>query len=152
MEAAGIYAQEAPYLDRYVQLGIASGRLLNLSFPRSPDDKAEPTHDLLNRIQRYLEGTQDSFTDVEVALTVPTDQRAVLEALRNVPYGEQVSVERLTAMTPDRDPDSEPDRELTRTALAENPVPLVIADHRVRDGPSAAPPDVEQKLRALENL
>ncbi|MFB6185175.1 MAG: methylated-DNA--[protein]-cysteine S-methyltransferase, partial [Haloarculaceae archaeon] len=25
-------------------------------------------------------------------------------------------------------------------------------DHRVRDGPSAAPPAVEQKLRAVEGL
>lgn len=152
MEAAGIYAQEAPYLDRYVQLGIASGKLINVTFPRTPDEHAEPVHDLLDRIQRYLEGAEDSFTDVEIALTVPTDHRAVLEALRNVPYGEQISVERLTAMTPDRDPESEPDRELTRTALAENPVPIIIPDHRVRDGPSAAPPDVEQKLRTLENL
>lgn len=152
MEAAGIYAQEAPYLDRYVQLGIASGKLINVTFPRTPDENADPVHDLLDRIQRYLEGAEDSFTDVEIALTVPTDHRAVLEALRNIPYGEQISVERLTAMTPDRDPESEPDRELTRTALAENPVPIIIPDHRVRDGPSAAPPDVEQKLRTLENL
>jgi methylated-DNA-[protein]-cysteine S-methyltransferase len=39
-----------------------------------------------------------------------------------------------------------------REALAANPVPLLIPDHRVRDGPSGAPPPVEQKLRAVEGL
>ena len=50
------------------------------------------------------------------------------------------------------DPEDDTDRTLVRTALAENPVPLLVPDHRVRDGPSAAPPDVEQKLRSLEGL
>lgn len=152
MDEAGIYARESPYLDRFVQIGVASGRLINVTFPRTPDNEATPDHDILDRIDRYLDGNPESFDDVQVALTVPTDQRAILETLRKVPYGEQISVDRLTAMTPDLDPDDENDIELARRALANNPVPLIIPDHRVRDAPSAAPPGVEQKLRSLERL
>lgn len=152
MEAAGIYARESPYLDRVVQLGIAGAKVISVSFPRSPDEDATPDHDLLDRIDRYLEGSRDDFEDVEVALTAPTDQRAVLEAVRDIPYGEQVSVESLARRTPGLDPDDDEDLELVRAALAANPAPLLIPDHRVRDGPSAAPPDVEQKLRSIEGL
>ena len=151
-EAPGVFAIQSAYLDRFVQVGAASGKVLSVSFPRAAEEDAGTEHPLLDRIERYLEGERDGFADVDVGLTVPTDQRHVLEALRNVGYAEQVSVEKLTAMTPDLDPDEEADQELVRTALAENPIPLVIPDHRVRDGPSGAPPDVEQKLRSLEGL
>ena len=151
-EVPGIYARESPYLERFVQVGAVGGKVLAVSFPTNPDGDAGTEYALLDRIERYLDGAKDDFGDVDVGLTVPTDQRNVLVALRDVPYGKQVSVERLTAMTPGLDADEEPDQELVRTALAENPVPLVVPDHRVRDGPSGAPPDVEQKLRSLEGL
>lgn len=152
MENAGIYAWSSTYLDRYVQLGIAGDRVISVSFPTVPDEDADPEHELLKRIQRYLEGTQDDFSDIEIGLTVPTDERAVLETLRQIHYGNQVRVSELTAMVPDLDPESEEDIELVRHTLAENPSPLILPDHRVRDGPSAAPPEVEQKLRSLEGL
>lgn len=151
MEAAGIYAREYEYLDRYVQVGIASGRVISVSFPREPED-VEPDHEILDRIQRYLEGARDDFADVEIALMVPTERRTVLETLRSVPYGEQISVERLARRLPNVNADDESDLDRVREALAENPTPLLIPDHRVRDGASAAPPDVEQKLRSLEGL
>lgn len=150
---AGIYARESPYLDRYVQLGAASGRVLSVSFPETPEADAETEHPVLEQIFEYLDGLEEvDFEEVQVALTVPTDQRAVLEQVRGIPYGEQVRVEALARMTPDLDPDDEDDIILVRTALDENPAPLLIPDHRVRDGPSAAPPPVEQKLRSLEGL
>ena len=149
---AGIHARESEYLGRFVQLGVAGGKVVSVSFPAAADDGATPDHPLLDRVFRYLEGKADGFEDVEVGLTVPTDQRAVLEALRGVGYGEQVSVEKLARMTADLDPDDEDDRELVRVALSGNPVPLLLADHRVRDGPSGAPPEVEQRLRSLEGL
>lgn len=150
-EVAGIYARESSYLGRYVQIGIASERVLSVSFPVRPDD-AEPDHALLERIFEYLEGTRDEFADVDIALTVSTDQRAVLEAVREIPYGEQRPVEHLAGRIADFDADTDTDRDRVRTALDENPLPLLIPDHRVRDGPSAAPPKVEQKLRSLERL
>ncbi|MFC7235716.1 MGMT family protein [Halosegnis marinus] len=152
MEDAGIYAREATYLDRYVQFGHASGKLLSVSFPTEPDDNAEPEHPLLDRIGAYLEGASDDFDDVEVALTLPTDRRGVLESLRQVPYGENVTVAELARMTAGLVDGEADDHQLVREALAANPAPLVVGDHRVRDGPSAAPPEVEQRLRSLEGL
>ncbi len=151
-EEAGIYARESPYLGRTVQVGYASGKVLRVTFPAEPDDEAEPAHPLLDRIFAYLEGERDGFEDVPVALTLPTDRRAVLEAVRQVSYGEEVDVETLARMTPDLDAEAEDDQRLVREALASNPAPLVIPDHRVRNGPSAAPPEVEQRLRSLEGL
>lgn len=149
---AGIYARELTNLDRQVQIGIAGERVLAVSFPETPDEKAESDHGLLDRIETYLGGEPDDFSDVIVALTVPTDRRGVLEALQEVPYGEEVSVEQLTRMTPGLDADDESDRRLVRMALEENPAPLLIPDHRVRDGPGSAPRDVTQRLREIEGL
>jgi methylated-DNA-[protein]-cysteine S-methyltransferase len=149
---AGIYAREAPYLDRFVQIGVASGRVISLSFPTDPPPDADEAHDVLDRIDAYLDGEAVSFRETEVALTMATEQRDILERLRSVPYGEGVTVEGLARMTPGLDPDSDDDRGVVRTALAENPVPLLVPDHRVRDGPSTAPPPVEQKLRSIEGL
>ncbi|WP_254838715.1 MGMT family protein [Natronomonas marina] len=149
---AGIYARESAYLERYVQVGVASARVLSVSFPATPEEDAGTELALLDRIDAYLEGEAADFSDVDVAMTMPTDQRAVLETVREVPYGQQVSVSELAGMTPELDADAEGAHQLVRTALAENPAPLVVPDHRVRDGPSAAPPPVEQRLRSLEGL
>jgi methylated-DNA-[protein]-cysteine S-methyltransferase len=151
-EVAGIYARESGYLDRCVQVGVASDRVVSVSFPRSLASEATPDHEVIDRIFEYLEGDRDEFTDVEIGLTVPTDQRSVLEAVREIPYGTQTSVEQLTGRVADFDPADDDDRDRIRTALDENPIPVIIPDHRVRDGPSAAPPKVEQKLRSLEGL
>lgn len=149
---AGIYAREAPYLDCHVQLGIAAGQVISVTFPTEPDDGAAEEHELLDRVEAYLEGAREDFADVEVALTVPTERRGVLDTLRSVGYGENCTVARLARMAPGLDDGDEEDLQLVRTTLDENPVPLVIPDHRVRDGPSAAPPEVEQRLRSLEGL
>lgn len=149
---AGIYARESTYLDCTVQVGLAQERVIAVSFPAEPADEAESEHGLLDRIEAYLEGETDGFGDVTVALTMATDQRAVLESVREIPYGEQVNVQRLARMTPGLDSEEADDRGLVREALADNPVPLFVPDHRVRDGPSGAPAPVEQKLRAVEGL
>jgi len=146
--AAGIFARESPYLDRSVQFGVAGERVISVSFPWEADDETGSAHDLLDRIDAYLQGERETFADVTVALTVPTDRRAVLETVGEIPHGDQASVEQLARMTPE----DEGDAALIRETLADNPVPLLIPDHRVRDGPSGAPADVEQKLRAVEGL
>jgi len=149
---AGIYARESTYLDSYVQFGEAQTRVISVSFPKTPDAGADGDHALLDRIDEYLDGVAVDFSDVTVALTVPTDRRKLLETVREVPYGEEVSLEELVRMTPGMDPDDEEAGRVARSALADNPAPLLIPDHRVRDGPSAAPADVEQKLRKVEGL
>jgi len=150
-DEAGIFARESAYLDRYVQFGEAQGRVISVSFPREPPDDAGDDHPLLDRIEAYLEGATADFDDVTVALTVPTDQRTVLEAVREIPYGENANCGQLARMA-GLDSDDSDDVRLVRTALAENPAPLLIPDHRVRDGPSGAPAEVEQRLRSLEQL
>jgi methylated-DNA-[protein]-cysteine S-methyltransferase len=148
MESAGIYARESEFLERYVQIGVAQGRLISLSFPHEADAGAGSEHDLLDRIEAYLDGTEDDFFDVAVALTLPTDRRDVLEGLRKVPYGERISIPRLARLA-GLDDEDESDVELVESALRENSVPLVIPDHRV-EGPGATPDEVARRLRALE--
>lgn len=152
MPPSGIYARHFPALDRYVQLGIASRRVLSVSFPSTAESDARTDHELLDRITGYLDGNHESFQDVNVALTIPTTQRSVLETLRSIPYGEQVSIDQLVGMTPNLDPETPDDHETVRQALTANPTPLLIADHRVTDGPSAAPSDVRAYLQDLEDI
>jgi len=149
---AGIYAAASAYLDRFVQFGEAGDRIISVSFPTQPDEDSSDTHPLLDRIEEYLAGTRDDFEDVTVGLTVPTDQRAVLESVQTLGYGEEATVAQIAAMTPELSAEEQADLTAVREALDANPVPLLIPDHRVRDGPSGAPPAVEQKLRAVEGL
>lgn len=151
-DIAGIYARESSHLDRYVQLGVAQGRVISVSFPAVPPDESARDHELLDRIQEYLRGREDDFSDVTVALTLPTEQRKTLEQVQQIPYGEQITVEQLGRMTSGFDADSTDDLLGVREALSENPVPLFVPDHRVRDGPSGAPGVVEQRLRSVEGL
>lgn len=151
-ENAGIYAREIPQLGRYVQFGIAGDRVISVSFPESPDEDAENEHDILDQVAMYFEGERVELDTIPVGLTVPTDQRTVLETLRSVPYGEDISVEQLARMTPGLDPEETDDINLVRDTLSNNPLALLVPDHRVGDGPSGAPHAVEQKMRALEGL
>jgi methylated-DNA-[protein]-cysteine S-methyltransferase len=147
----GIFARESSYLGTWVQLGVASQQLVQVTFPPDPEDDASSSHELLDRIFAYLEGEREAFNNVEIALTVPTDHRAILTATREIPYGSQTTVEGLVGMA-GLDRHDEEAIDSARAALAENPIPLIIPDHRVRDGPSGAPPEVEQRLRSLEGL
>ena len=144
----GIYARESPRLGRAVQVGVAGDRVISVSFPEAVPDDAGPDHPLLDRVFDYLDGAEDHFDDVTVALTVPTDQRTVLDAVRNVPYGETVDVARVARLA-GLDDEDEDDLTAVREALRANPVPLVIPDHRV-SGPGATPAEVAERLRDLE--
>jgi methylated-DNA-[protein]-cysteine S-methyltransferase len=146
----GIFARESQRLGRAIQFGLASGRVISVSFPESPPPDSSPDHPLLDRVFAYLDGESDHFDDVEVALTVPTDQRRVLDAVRKLPYGETVTLERVARLAGLDDEDEE-DRETVQTALRENPVPLFVPDHRVRDAPGATPADVARLLRQIES-
>jgi methylated-DNA-[protein]-cysteine S-methyltransferase len=151
-ETAGIYARESGFLDRYVQLGMAQRRVISVDFPTRIEDDVEPDHELLDRIDAYLQGDEDNFADVTVAMTMPTTESEVLEKVREVPYGENATVRQVTMMVPGRDPEEESDLTAVREALASNQTPIFVPTHRVRDGPSGMPADVESKLRSLEGL
>jgi methylated-DNA-[protein]-cysteine S-methyltransferase len=144
---AGVFARQ--FEECVVELGVASGRVVGVSFPETVPDDAVTDHPLLDRIGAYLAGEEDHFDDVGVALTVPTAQRSILEAVRNVPYGETVSVSRLVRLAGLDDEDDD-DLATVETALRENPVPLFVPDHRI-EGPGATPPEVVRLLRSVES-
>jgi methylated-DNA-[protein]-cysteine S-methyltransferase len=148
---SGVFAREFETLGRAVEVGFAGGRVISVSFPATVPDDAAEDHELLDRIESYLRGERDEFAEVPVGLTVPTDRRDVLEALRTVPYGEEVSVSRLTRLAA-LDADDPEDLDLVTSALAENPIPLLLPDHRVQGGPYAAPGDVRSAMRRVEGL
>ena len=148
---SGVFAREFEALDRAVEVGFAGGRVISVSFPAEVPADAEPDHELLDRIGDYVRGERDEFAEVAVGLTVPTDRRDVLEALRTIPYGEEVSVSRLTSLAA-LDADDPDDLELVTSALDENPVPVLFPDHRVQGGPYATPGDVRNALRRAEGL
>lgn len=147
----GVYARHSERLGRYVEVGTASGRVVAVSFPETAPADATTEGAVLSRVFDYLDGEEDDFRDVTVALTVPTDQRAVLEATRNVPYGRSVRPRRVAKMAAGIDPEDDDDRRTVRTALRENPAPVFVPDHRVEtDG--ATPRAVADRLRELEGI
>ena len=146
----GIYAQRFDELDTIIQLGVASGQVIDVSFPDTAPDDATTDHEVFTLINDYLDGDRLALTDVEIALTVPTDHRQVLDALQNVSAGNTVTVSRLARLA-GIDEDSEEDQAAIQDALQANPVPLLIPDHRVHDAQGATPPDVATTLRDLED-
>ncbi|XVH30632.1 MGMT family protein [Haloferacaceae archaeon DSL9] len=149
MEETGIYARESAELGRAVQLGIASGRVLSVSFPASIPADAEESHPLLDRVFAYLDGAADDFADVQLALTVPTETRRVLEAVRKVPYGETASLSQVTTLA-GLDANEPDDLDRVDAALAANPLPVFIPDHRIRRESGATPSEIAEALRRLE--
>jgi methylated-DNA-[protein]-cysteine S-methyltransferase len=149
MDDAGIYAREFEPLGRAVELGVASGKVVGVSFPETAPADAEYNHPLLDRIDEYLAGSADHFDDVPVALTVPTDQRRVLDAVRKLPHGETVRRSRVANLA-GLDGDDDDNLRLVEEALRENPVPLFVPDHRVEGVRGATPSAVAEALRRLE--
>lgn len=144
-----MYARESERLGRAVQIGVAGGRVISVSFPESPPADAAADHPLLDRAFDYLDGAEDHFDDAPVALTVPTERRRALEAVRKIPHGETVAVDRVVGLA-GLDAESEEDVATVRGALAENPVPLFVPDHRVEGSAGATPREVAERLRAIE--
>lgn len=149
MEDAGIYARESDALGRPVQIAVASSQVIDVSFPEAIPADAEPNHPILDRLFDYLDGAEDDFADVEIAITVPTDQRAVLDAVCQIPYGETGNTVQVAHMA-NLNPDDEDDAGTVRRALRANPVPIFVPDHRVDDAPGATPSDVAATLRRVE--
>jgi len=149
MEDAGIYARESDVLGRPVQIAVASSQVIDVSFPEGIPPDAEPEHPILDRVSGYLDGAEDNFEDMEVAITVPTDQRQVLDAVCQIPYGETGNTRQVAHMA-NLNPGDEEDAQTVRAALRANPVPIFVPDHRVEDAPGATPADVASTLRRVE--
>jgi len=147
----GVFTREYDALDRAVEVGFASGRVISVSFPSTPSADADAENELLDRIGAYLAGDAEGFDEFDAALTLDTDERDVLDALRRVDHGETVSRSQLIR-TVGKDPDDRADVEFVDGALRSNPVPLLIPDHRVDGGPYATPRSVRRRFRAVEGL
>lgn len=148
---SGVFARQYDAIGRAVEVGFAGGKLIAVSFPADVPDDADADHPVLDRIGDHLAGGDERFDDVEIGLTVPTDDRRVLEALRELPPGESSSVSRLTRLA-GLDDDDAADLESVTQALRENPLPIVLPDHRVEGGPYATPGEVRSTLRRVEGL
>ena len=147
------YARYYPYLEMFVEVTMDDVTITAIRFMEESTDTAGDEHEILDRIEDYLSGTvEDDFKDVQIALPGSEELRAVLSALRAIPYGQNASVESLARDLDEFDANQSKDHERIRAILDQNPIPLIIPDHRVRDGPSAAPPEVEQRLRSLEKI
>lgn len=152
MSGTGIFARDVTELDGAVQVGIANGRVISVSFPEAPEPDAKPAHAVLDWIEEYLAGTRTDVTEIETGLTVPTDQRTVLETVRKIPYGESLDLQRVVARSPGLDPDDSANLDVAREALAANPIPLFVPDHRVEGVGGGAPPAVRVVFRSVEGL
>ncbi|MCL9815469.1 MGMT family protein [Natronocalculus amylovorans] len=149
MDDAGIYARPIEDLDRVLQIGVAGSQLISVSFPTTVPADAGSTHEFLDIIETALSGESEQLGTIPVALTIPTEQRGVLETLRDVPAGRTITTDRL-AQFAGLDPSADGVHRTVQDALRANPVPYVIPDHRVRDGQGATPPAVAAALRRRE--
>lgn len=79
------------------------------------------------KIKKYYSGIPIDFSDIQVDLTaLSCFYRAILQALRGVPYGQTVSYSQLAARA------GYPAAiRATANAVAANPLPLIIPCHRV---------------------
>lgn len=144
-----IAARQIDELDSVVQVGVAGDRVVGVAFPGSVPDDAVNDHALLDRIERYCGGTEDEFQDVSVALLLDGDERAVLDAVREIPYGRSIDTETLARTAAGVASD---DAETVQRALRESPAPLLVPDHRVRGAMGATPSGIASTLRTIEGI
>jgi methylated-DNA-[protein]-cysteine S-methyltransferase len=153
---SGIEHRWSEYLERYVQVGVASGSVVSVAFVDEPDgDSVERAEgegsDALRAVFAYLDGG-GATPDVPYALTVSGVEREALERTRDVPYGTTTTYEGFAASIGEADDEEEVAR--VREALHDNPVPVVLPSHRVvaEDGVGgfAGPREVKRRLLELE--
>jgi methylated-DNA-[protein]-cysteine S-methyltransferase len=128
---------------------LEGARLLWHELPRPGVAVAGTSGELGGRFARYFSGERDDFLDVELELDDPTPfQRAVLETLRRIPYGDTVTYGELAALA------GHPNAQRAAgTFCAHNSFPLVVPCHRVvaADGlGSYGSLGIEYKRRLLE--
>ena len=151
-DAGGVIQHRwSEYLETYVQVGVAGGRAVSVSFTDEPDGEEceKDGSDALEAVFAYLDGEIETTPDVPYALTVSGVERRALERTRDLPYGTTLTYEEFTSSV------GEDDVSRVREALHENPVPVVLPSHRVvgEDGVGgfAGPRRVKRLLLELED-
>ncbi len=110
------------------ELWLEGDVVANHELPAARDPHGERSaHPLSDRVRAYFQGAVDSFTDVPLDLGWCTPfQRAVLEALRGVPFGETVTYGELALLA------GYPGAQRAAgTVCAGNRFPLFVPCHRV---------------------
>ena len=95
--------------------------------PTARPSRGQRGHPLADRVLGWFGGARDDFLDVELDLEGATEfQRAVVEALRRVPWGETVTYGELAALA------GRPNAyRAAGTVCAGNRFPLFVPCHRV---------------------
>ena len=93
----------------------------------TPGGSATGEHPLADRLRAYFSGTVESFSDLELELDWCTRfQRAALEAIRSIPYGETATYGEVAALA------GHPNAQrAVGSFCASNRFPLVVPCHRV---------------------
>jgi methylated-DNA-[protein]-cysteine S-methyltransferase len=109
------------------QIWVDGDRLVHHELPRPRAPAGGDSHPLARRLQRYFQGERIDFADVELDLSWATPfQRAIAEALREIPYGESVTYGELAALA------GHPHAQRAAgTFCARNRFPLIVPCHRV---------------------
>jgi methylated-DNA-[protein]-cysteine S-methyltransferase len=80
------------------ELVLADGLVVWHELPSGPGRTAG-THELVERLRAYFGGARDEFGDVELELDWCTPfQRAAVDALRSIPYGETATYGEIAAL------------------------------------------------------
>ena len=117
------------------------------------DEAAPEVEQLLHRFRTYFEGTRVAFADVAIEDEGWTPfQRAVVSAMRRVPYGEVVSYSDLARLA-----GYPRAQRAAGTVCAGNRFPLVVPCHRIvsADGVGSYPGlgvDYKRRMLALEDV
>ena len=109
------------------ELVFSDGLLAWHELPRPAATEAADDHSLGRRLHAFLDGKQDSFSDVELELDWCTPfQRAAVEAIRSIPYGETATYGEVAALA------GHPNAQRAAGSVcASNRFPLVVPCHRV---------------------
>lgn len=152
--ASGRYARRSAYLARWVQLGLASGKVIKIEFPRQePEGDVAHDHPLLDRLVAYLDdGATEEFPDVTTGLTVPSDHRDIYETVRTIPYGTDWTPHAVAERTATIATENGDGAVAVREALRVNPVPIVVPGHRVANIPGAVEGEIRRSLRDREGI
>ncbi len=136
------------------EIWLDGDRLVNHELPaarRVRETRAEGGSELADRLASFFRGERDDFRDIELDLDGATPfQRAIVDALRAVPYGETVTYGELAALA--GYPNA---HRAAGSACARNRFPIVVPCHRVVAAGSLGPygslgSDYKRRLLALE--
>ena len=132
--------------------GVRRGLVAWHELPSSRAE-ADGTHPLVARVRKYFGGDRDSFQDVELDLEWCTPfQRAAVEAMRSIPFGETASYGEIAALA------GHPNAQrAVGSVCAANRFALFVPCHRVvgADGLGSygsLGPDYKRRLLELEGV